>query len=44
MSINLEKFQTGRWERGTGYRYFVPSFINDQWEWKSPELNTLKNI
>lgn len=41
MPIQLESFTAGRWEKGTGYRYFVPNPINDQWKWNSTELNSL---
>lgn len=41
MPIQLDKFVAGRWEKGTAYKYFVPSPINDQWEWKNADLNTL---
>ena len=40
--IQLEEFNAGHIEMGTGgYRYFVPSFVNDQWIWESPEINSL---
>ena len=41
MPIELEQFHSGRLEKGMGYRYFIPSYINDQWTWKSPIINTL---
>lgn len=41
MAIELEQYQAGHYEKGAGYKYFVPSKINDQWLWKSPKINTL---
>lgn len=40
--IPLENYQSGRFERHhTGYNYFHPSFINDEWKWEDPSLNLL---
>ncbi len=39
--IQLEKYIAGRTEKGTGYRYFVPNNVNEQWQWNSPEINLL---
>lgn len=40
--IELEKYISGHYEKGSiGYNYFVPGAINDQWNWKSPEINSL---
>jgi Fic family protein len=40
--IELEKYASGHWEKGLGgYRYFVPTPINEQWHWDSPEINAL---
>lgn len=41
MAIQLEKFKTGHWQLGSGYKFFVPLKINDQWQWNDPQLNTL---
>jgi len=41
MAIQVEKYKSGHWQPGTGYRYFVPTSINDQWQWADPQLNTL---
>lgn len=41
MTIQLEKFISGRYEKGYEYRYFVPTSINDGWEWQSAQLNAL---
>jgi Fic family protein len=38
--ITLEKYNSGRFERAqAGFAYFVPSPINDAWEWKNQEIN-----
>jgi Fic family protein len=39
--IELEKYQAGHFEKGFGYKYFVPSFINEEWVWKTPAINRL---
>jgi Fic family protein len=40
--IELEKYISGHYEKGEGgYNYFVPTLINSQWNWKSPEINSL---
>ncbi len=39
--IQLKKYIAGRTEKGTGYRYFVPNNVNEQWQWNSPEINLL---
>ena len=41
MAIQIEKYKSGHWQPGAGYRYFVPTPINDQWQWTDPQLNTL---
>ncbi len=41
MAIQLEKYSSGHWQPGSGYKYFVPSKINDQWQWNDAQLNTL---
>lgn len=41
MPIQLESYTSGHLEKGVGYKYFVPTKINDQWEWSDPELNSL---
>lgn len=37
----IEKFSAGHFEKGAGYKYFVPTTINHQWEWVDSSLNTL---
>jgi Fic family protein len=39
--IQLEKYKAGRTEKGTGYNYFLPTNIHDQWQWNTPEINML---
>jgi len=41
MPIQLENFEAGRWEKGPDYQYFVPTHINEQWEWRNAGLNSL---
>ena len=40
-SVSIEKYSAGHYEKGIGYRYFVPVEINKQWIWMDPTLNTL---
>ena len=37
----IEQLQAGHYERGVGYKYFVPGDINKQWFWSDAGLNTL---
>ena len=39
--IELEKYEAGHYETQLGYKYFVPSKINDEWIWKTPIINRL---
>lgn len=39
--IELEKYNSGHFEKTHGYKYFVPTLINDEWIWKSSEINKL---
>lgn len=41
MSIQLEQYQSGRYEKGYEYHYFLPSNINDEWVWQAPQVNLL---
>lgn len=41
MAIHLEKYTSGHWQPGIGYKYFLPEYINQQWVWEDPQLNTL---
>lgn len=40
-NISIESFEAGRYEKGFGYQYFVPTNVNRQWEWASGSLNEL---
>lgn len=37
----LEDYKSGHIEQGVGYKYFVPSLINDEWTWQDTSINTL---
>ncbi len=40
--IQLESYQAGRFEKHhTGYTYFLPTSVNDQWKWEDQTLNLL---
>lgn len=39
--IQLEDYKSGHVEQGIGYKYFVPSLINDEWMWQDASINTL---
>jgi Fic family protein len=39
--ITLEAYKSGHFEKGLAYRYFVPSRINEQWTWTTPEVGAL---
>jgi Fic family protein len=39
--MDIEAYKSGRLEKGLNYSYFVPEFINRQWEGKDPRLSTL---
>lgn len=39
--IQLEKYVSGEIRKGIGYKYFMPSSINDEWTWTDPKLNKL---
>lgn len=40
--IQLENFRSGRWvKHTTGYLYFLPEMINDQWTWEDQSINLL---
>jgi Fic family protein len=41
MAIQLEKYKSGHWLPGAGYKYFLPTLTNTQWHWNDPTLNTL---
>ena len=37
----IEEFKAGRYEQGYDYKYFVPAFINHNWNWKDSSLSLL---
>lgn len=39
--IALEDYQSGHYEQGIGYKYFVPTKIDDEWTWSDPAINRL---
>ena len=39
--IQIESFNSGHFERGIEYKYFVPNKINDTWSWNTLEINQL---
>ena len=40
--IQLEKYISGKDEKdSTGYSYFLPSLINEQWKWEEQSINQL---
>lgn len=39
--ILLEQFDAGHYESGYGYKFFVPSTINDVWTWNDPTIAQL---
>jgi Fic family protein len=40
--IELEQYQSGQYEQSpTGYKYFVPIKINDNWTWNNQQINSL---
>ena len=38
---SIENFESGHFEKGYNYSYFVPTKINSQWEWANGTLNEL---
>lgn len=39
--IAVENYKSGYWEPAYQYKYFVPSYINDEWTWQTPAINQL---
>ena len=37
----FEKYSAGHFEKGFGYKFFVPVLINDEWSWRTPIINKL---
>lgn len=41
MTIQLEQYSAGHYEKSYEYRYFLPSKINDEWVWQTSQINSL---
>lgn len=41
MSITLDTYKAGEYRKGYQYNYFLPSMVNDDWQWTSPAINQL---
>lgn len=41
MTVQLEQYRSGRYQKGYEYRYFLPSTINGEWVWQTPQINLL---
>ncbi len=39
--MQIEKFNSGRWEQQHQYKSFLPVSVNQGWEWLDPKVNTL---
>jgi Fic family protein len=39
--IQLKSYSAGSLQKSVGYQYFLPSTINAQWQWDTPEINML---
>ncbi|NJN28624.1 MAG: Fic family protein [Cyclobacteriaceae bacterium] len=39
--MELEIYKAGHYEKGFGYKYFVPTPVNDEWTWRTPIINRL---
>lgn len=37
----LESYKSGHYEQAVGYKYFVPSKIDDEWTWSDPAISGL---
>ena len=37
----IEKYRAVHFEKGFGYKFFVPELINDEWSWRTPIINKL---
>lgn len=37
----IEKYHAGHFEKGFGYKFFVPELVNDEWSWNTPIINRL---
>jgi Fic family protein len=41
MTISLENYKAGEYRKSYKYQYFMPSLINNHWQWLSPDINHL---
>ena len=41
MTISLENYQAGEYRKSYQYQYFMPSLINNHWQWLNPDINHL---
>lgn len=41
MAIQLEKYKSGHWQPTAVYKYFLPTKVNDRWQWTDTQINTL---
>jgi len=39
--MNLKNYTSGNWRQQYQYKSFLPSFINQEWTWDDPRINTL---
>ena len=39
--ILIEEFQSGHYEQGIEYKYFVPNQVHDEWGWQTPAIGAL---
>ncbi len=39
--IVVEEYQSGHTQQDLGYKYFVPSKVNDEWIWRTPLISSL---
>lgn len=42
--MDLRDFQAGSWEKGFGYKYFVPAKINHEFTWKDASITALLEL
>ena len=41
MTISVENYQAGEYRKSYKYEYFMPTLINDRWEWLTSDINHL---
>lgn len=39
--MKIEKFNSGIWEQGVKYKYFVPAYINHPFSWEDDAISAL---